>query len=311
MVAGDSIIVNDSLIDNPIIGVAWYAEDKILRFITKQKHDLTEGYDRNLFNGKIRLTGFSDPALNQDHILISVPNQYTFEIGWLGSITLTGNEILRENVELGINNNWVINSATTNTFDILLTGVRKFEPGVLPQVKSVTNVKIDVVIDEKTARSLYKKGNHLFIIMEDGRSGKDRNIDSDANNLNTSNTEQLQEIINEFSINIFLPTSQTLTGAQAIDLCWSELLLYMFYCLHGVSFENKEDSNYLTSFLRHGSVLYTGAYYEHSYTFQYVYEINYKQSFGDRFIKTVPFEKINISFHEKEEGSNIILNEED
>jgi hypothetical protein len=298
------------LIDNPIVDVTWYAEDEVLRFTTKQKHDLTEGYDRNLFDGKIRLTGFTDEDLNTDHALVSVPSQTMFEIAWDEDITLNGNELLRENIELGVNNNWEIESATSSTFDILLTGSRLFEPGILPQIKSITNIKIDVVIDEETARGLYKNGYHIFVIMEDGRAGKDRDINSDANNLNDVGSEQRQEIINEFSINVFLPTANTLTGSAAIDLCWTDLLTYMFNCLQGVSFE-EEGGEYLTSFLRHGAVSYTKAYYEHSYTFQYVYEINYENSFGNIFTRTVPFEKINISFHEKEIGSNIILNNEE
>ena len=308
--AGDSIMLNDSLINNPITDVTYYAEDGILRFTTKQKHDLTEDYDRNLFEGKVRLSGFTDTDLNTDHTLVSVPSQTMFEIAWDEEVTLNTHELLTEKVEYGLDGIWVIDSVTSSTINIKLANMRTFEVGAVPQIKSVTNIKIDVVIDEDTARSLYKEGYHLFIIMGDGRAGKDRTIDSDANNLNSAGTEQKQEVINEFYINVFLPTANTLTGAEAIDLCWTTLLGYILNCLQGVSFE--DDSQYYVSFLSHGSAgKYNKAYYEHSYTFQYVYELDYESSFGYKFLRTAPFEKINISFHEKQEGSYIILNEEE
>ena len=309
--AGQKIIISNSLINNPITAIQFYDTEHVIRFTTNQKHDLTEGYDKNLFDGKIRLLGFVNPDLNNDFELVSVPSQTMFEIqyNYAEHFELSGNEILTEKIENGFNGIQTITSVDENAIYINLTGYRQFEVGAIPQIESIINVKMDVVIDEQTARSLYQGGYHLFLIMEKGVSGKNRAINSDANQLNQGGSEQRQEIINEFSVNIFVPTINELTGANAIDWCWTIMLENILNCLQGVNFSTFDDTNNLVSLLGHGSIIYNKAYYEHSYTFQFVYEITYKQSFLERFPKSVPFERIDFTFHEKTDGSKILLNE--
>jgi hypothetical protein len=310
---GNIVKFADSKLDNSIIAVSDYLEygDIILRFTTNVAHDLTLNYDDNLTDGKLELRGFTDSSLNGFFELYDVPSSTTFEI--IASVvpTLNGNEVLRENRQYGVNETFTVsNVPDANTYEVELTGLPIFDTLNVYNLNEVDKYRMSVVSTWERVQEVYTKEDPtdlwLYLIMENVILSKDRNVSSDAVNTNTAQNVLRNRNIGQFSVNIIIPTVNELAAANAVQQSYDEIYLSLLAVLSGVKFETF-DTNFLTSMISHGMVEYNRAYYAHNYTFEQVYDSTYEDQFVGKFQKTVRFNKINISFANEQDGSNIIL----
>lgn len=303
---GKGIVLANALIDNSIIAKTFYPDDDILRLTTNKTHDLTFAYEDNLNEGKIELRGFTDSNLNGFHELIAVASSTVFDISYTSDITLNGNEVLREIREIGIEGIFeVSNVIDVNNFEVELTGLPEFDILPIPQLQLSYNYNMEIVADIDRAEQLYTKNtsNSLFVIMENCIASKDQRIDSDSIALPTVQNLQRQRTLNDFSIVVFLPTKNDLSGSKAVQLCWTDIFTYMLNTMTGVKFEDFDNSQFLTVFKEHGQTRYNNAYYGHAYTFEYSFDIQESESFIAKFPRTVAFRRVDVSYQELQNGS--------
>ena len=309
---GNRIRLINSLLDNGINGVVEFSD--AFRFTTNVPHDLTLGYTDNLEDGKIEMQGFTDVNFNGFFDLVAVPSSTTFEID-KNSLTLpvlNGNEVLRENREVGINSILTIsNVVDADIFEVSLDGFPDFDtkPVITPSI--ITGYRIGIAVDVDRAEGIYTKlGNNklwAYIIMDDVNASKDRNNETDAVRTDTPQNEQRIKNVGAFNIIVFIPTTDQLSAQDALELSYIEIYESMLAVMAGVNFLVFGNSSYVTTLTSHGIVDYKNSYYMHMYSFENVYEPINEDTFSGKNINSVAFRRINISFAEIQDGSNIIL----
>lgn len=318
LTTGQSVTLANSLINNPITGVAQYTDsltgNKILRFTTAAPHDLI----CNKALGDIdtaTLKGFTDTGLNSSFLLFDVSDKNHFDIVYATLPTLNTNEVLQVFISNGLDGVWPVVVDDDDNFHIVLTGAMYIDPQTVPQLNVCHNFRIWPAYDWEEAKQIYTGGvasskASLFVIMGDCRASKDINIQSDARQTNVAGNEQRIKMINTFSLNLVIPTTDSLSGAEAVELAWSSILLLLIKSVSGIKFTMTANSNYLTTLIDHGPVEYNHAYYAHGYTWEFVYEVSNIETFLNNFNKTVAFRDIDFSFLAPQDtGSNLKLDE--
>lgn len=297
LITGKQVTIINSLINNPITGVSQYtASDgvtNILRFTVQAAHDITVGYTENII-----LAGFTDGGLNQQWTELYVPDRYHFDIEYPTLPTLTGNEVMQMIIEIGIDGIWPVTVIDANNFTISLNSAMYIAPGPVPQLEVALSQNITWVKDFKVVQEMYTKqapgSNWMFLVMEDCHLSKDVYVPDDASAKNTPGIEQRLFMINNFTIDVIIPTDTDIGGSNAVQLCWGPLLLAMISVMSGVQFNNtNENANYLTVLKSHSALVYNRAYYGHGYTFEYVYVIDNSDVFETNYIDSVNLEGFN------------------
>lgn len=310
LLADDKVVLVDGKIDNNITAVVDNG-DGTLRFTTDKPHDLTLDYTLT-----IELSGFTDSNFNSTFPLVAVPNRNLFEIESSSVPVLNGNEVLREEWEIGIDGLFIVSrKISDDIYEIDLIDKPEFTPQTVPILKRASNFNMGISIDAERAAALYTPQPDsselwLFVIMGDSAASKDRTVKSDATMTNTNGQESRILMINTFSLIVFFPTEKETAGATASNLAWDEILKVMLAVGAGISFDDFGNSQYNTSLIDHGTGLYKNAFYSHVYTFEYNYLITQDQEFLTQFIESRAFRDNAISFSEPTEGSNIDLDEE-
>lgn len=309
---GNQITVFGSLISNPITAVTQYTSSadgvtNILRFTVAAPHDITVGYTE-----LIKLAGFTDAGLNGEWTELYVPDRYHFDIAYATLPTLTGNELMQQPLEIGIDGVWPVTVVDSNNVTIALTDSIYMEPGPVPEISVSLSNRVTWVRDFKTVQEMYTKeppdSNWIFLVMEDAKLSKDVNVPDDATAKNSSGTEQRLSVINLFSLDVIIPCRNDLGAASAVQLCWSSLLFALIAIMSGVKFNPTSNSNYMTVLKGHGALVYNRAYYGHGYTFEYVYEMSVSDIFSSKYIESVNLEGFNQSLlPPSDAGSNFNL----
>jgi hypothetical protein len=315
---GNTVIFTNSKLDNGISAVSQFTEPDgtdVLRFTTNVNHDLTEGYTDNLESGQIELRGFTDSSFNGFFELYGVPAPNMFEIVSSTLPVLNGNELLREPRQIGLNDTFLVsNIVDVNTYEVELISLPTFDTLPVYNLVEIDGYRMSIESSWERVEEIYTKeiptGYWLYLIMENVVMSKDRTIESDANATNTTQNQLRSRYIGQFSLNVLIPTSAELGGGNAVQLAYETIYPVLLAVMTGVKFETF-DTTFLTTMIGHGMVKYNRAYYAHNYTFEIVFDSTYEDSFIGQFQKTVPFERIDISFADKQDGSNIILIEED
>lgn len=305
--AGSKVVLIDGKIDNSITGVVDNL-DGTLRFTTAKEHDLTLD-----FIPEIELAGFTNPAFNGVFPLDSVPSRTLFEIEAGSLPVLNGNEVLRENWQLGINGTFTIDTIVdANTYDILLTDKPEFTPQTVPSLRRASDFRIYISVDLDRAESHYTKKTDLndlvlYIAMGDSNISKDRNLKNDATIQNTAGQQKRPLNINTFSLIIFMPTKNETAAARAVQIAWDTLYKLFLAVASGIQFDDFGNSAYQTAEIGHGAGVYTNAYYSHVYDFEYSFEVTQEEEFLTQFIESRAFRDDAISFNELQEGSELDL----
>jgi hypothetical protein len=282
----------------------------ILRFTVSAAHDITVGYTESII-----LSGFTDTGLDQTWTELYVPDRYHFDIQYPTIPTLTGKEVMQMAIEIGIEGIWPVTVIDPNNFQITLNNAMYMAPGTVPQLQVVLSQNITWVRDFKVVQEIYTKqastSNWLFLIMEDCHLSKDAYIPDDATAKNTPGIEQRLFMINNFTLDVIIPTDSDIGGSNAVQLCWGPLLLGIISVMSGVQFnDTNANANYVTVLKRHSALVYNRTYYGHGYTFEYVYVIDNTDVFASNFISSVNLEGFNQTlFPPADAGSTFNLDE--
>ena len=268
---GQFITLANSLVNNPITGVSMVSN--MLIFATANDHDLTLEYQST-----VNLSGFTDSSINgtQDLLNVTGPNQFDIGAPNNNLPVLTGNEILIQHIENGLDGIWPVTVIDPNTITISLAGAMPMNPGSVNNLTCNYNYRIWPVYDLQSALELYTKqqmGNGaLFIIFDDAHASKNAYIETEAKETLTNANQVKQLIINNFTISAIFPTDQLFSPASIINTCWTSLLSNMFAIISGYDFKQSQ-SSYMTMLSTHGPAQYNKAYYIHNYNFEYNYYI--------------------------------------
>jgi hypothetical protein len=302
----DPIVLIDSLIDN-VISAVQDNGDGSYRFTTAEQHDLTQDYTT-----EIELAGFTDSQFNGIFQLLTVPGRNIFEIELPVLPALTGNPVLREDREIGINGVFTITRIIdVDIYEIDLTGKPFFTPQTIPILRRAKNFNINICVTADRATELYQSNgigkNMIFIIMGVSNISKDQTITSDAIQQNSSGTESRPLNMNNFSLNVYFDTTNDVGGANASQLAYEEIYQVLLAVCSGIRFDDFKESNYLTTLINHEPDLYEKAFYSHMYIFEYNFEITQEEQFLTKFIESRRFNDSALGFSEQQEGSTIDL----
>ncbi|MCP4489030.1 MAG: hypothetical protein GY820_17210 [Gammaproteobacteria bacterium] len=319
---GSTLTVRSGLIEVSIVDFILGSDDTIL-FECSTDHDLTEPKRVNDLT-EIELDGFTDSSWNGTFEIDRVPNRLNFSINvpdGASAPVLNGNEVLRieRTVSVfGIRSVATVPDTTTLTVD-LGTDVPDMTGLSLYNLSIVTGVRISAVATIERATDIYTKNanNELwcFVIMTDVDVSKDRHSISDAFLTATSQNEMRLRLMQNFSLLVFIPTSDNLAGENAQELAYGDVYRSLLSVLYGYGgFTKSEDqSNFIVVNTGHGREEYNKAYYIHVYDWQLAVDIN--SSNGFNFFESVAFRNIGgtlpINTLDNEEQLTLTINLDD
>lgn len=308
LLAGAEVVLVDGLVDDKITAVT-LNPDNTLRFTTEIPHDLTEDYENQ---PDVELFGFTDSQFNGKFPIISVPTRNLFEIEGDTLPVLNGNEVLRHDYELGINDLFTIARVIdVDIYEIDLTDKFIFQAQTVPTLKRAKDFHISICVTADRATAIYQSEgigkNWIYIIMGVSNISKDKNLESDAVNQVTAATESRPLNMNNFSLNVYFDTTNDLAGAKASQLAYQDIYIMLLAACSGIRFDDFQESNYLTTLINHEPDLYDKAFYSHMYVFEYNFEITQDQQFLTNFIESGAMRDSEISFNEQDAGSTVPL----
>jgi len=237
-------------------------------FTTASDHDLTYGWEEH---SSVTFEGFTDLAWNNSFILLDVPNRRTFKVRSTETLPiLNTNEVLLENRADGVNGRFPITVVDTTSFTIsgnFLNGV--YTGGTIDTaVRIAGSVSYDRAKDQYTKQGLTQVWG--FVVMNDPTVSKDRSNYSDATANFTTGTSIQTQVIDGFTLYIFINTKDQMAAEQAIDLARHTLFSPILKSVYGAVFPTglTNETDYRTIMTAQGFIEYDRAVYSHVYAFE-------------------------------------------
>ncbi len=251
---------------------------------TTTDHDLTNGSQPT-----VNLSGANESEFNGTFQFLDQSNRRTFRIRMedSGPTTATGT-LLGDNIGSVLNaisGEQAVSAAPTATSFQYLVSIEILEQPVLDgaQAKGDPRISSAVTLEQFTdSYTKELKGEAwLVVVLGDGIANKSRREDTDA----TTNLQRAQyfnsKINQTVDVYIYLPTTDSFSGAPERDRC-EELLQPLCQCILLKTF-----SNLLTStnpnplqIIGHGAELFNKAFYVHRYNFEAVVQLLFGDTVG-------------------------------
>lgn len=267
LISGAMVSVVAGLAQNKITG---YADngDGTVRFTTEAPHDLTAP---RLFLDAQNLTisGFAAPWAGVFKI-VSIPSSTTFEVSKpSGAGVPSGTGYLIEDRPLGLRGIFPVTVVSAGTFTYQTRGLA-YPANPVIGLKICKGLRIAGAADIKRAEAAYgtfQKSNvsAAFVIMTDTSTSKDRRAESDLKSATTIGTAKRITMIDTFSVVVFIPTQNDLTGYRAQELAYGPLYNAMQASLFGAF---KASGGFEATMVGHGAGSYNTSYYSHVYEFE-------------------------------------------
>ena len=252
--------------------------------ITDADHDMTEG----VFT-EVEIVDATEAEFNDTFTLLRVLNRrtVTFTMADSGATTATGSPLLLNGSSPlqaynGLQNVTAVPTTTTLQYEIsdstLYTPASgTIEARTLPRVSAA--VSIGRVVDAYTKQP--QDDLWAFVVLGDVFASKSRSIDSDATDNLQRGNEYRQQIIQPFTIVIFIPASQEIAGRNARDIAEG---LFRPVC-RSILFSKFDSGLFVgdqnpVQFVDHGFAAYNGAFYVHTFNFQTVADITFDDTVG-------------------------------
>lgn len=286
---GDGVAITGAIAPISITSLTRSATTGTL--VTSTDHDRTLNLTRVLATdlGKtVTTSGAVESEFNGTFTIIRVVNRRKIEFTMAdsGPTTATGSPVLEdgESALRDYNTTYAVLEApdaatftftqtTTSLPDPIGTIVARAKPRIST---AVTPDRLVQAYTEKGIDELW-----LFVVLEDVPASKSRAVLSDAiDNLQRGN-EFRQQIIQPFTLYLFIPTSANISGRPARDLAED---LFQPIC-QSVLF-GKFDSGLFVGkqgpvqFSTHGTFSYDTAVYVHAYSFQQVVDLVFEDTVG-------------------------------
>lgn len=246
-------------------------------------HDFTEG-----FQEEIDIEGATEAEFNGSFAILTVPNRttVTFAMADSGATTATGSPVVTNgsselNQYNGLRKVTGVPDSTSFTFAVP-SGLHSPAFGS-PVARSLP--RVSAIVAEELVEEAYTKqapdNFWAFVVLGDAVASNSREIDSDA----TSNTQRSQnyrqQVIQNMSIFVVVPSALENAAREARDACED---LFQPICQ---SVLLKEFDSGLTiskkgplQFVRHGFAAYNRAWYMHEYAFQQVVDLDFDDTVG-------------------------------
>lgn len=294
--AGTPLAVTSGFLNNSITNVQ-LANDE-LTFTTQEDHDYTSPDSPTQY---VELDGFTASVYNGRHELVNVPNRRNIVInlpeGQISAPSLNGNEVAKEDRNLGIKGYHIVTDVTdADNFLIQIDNIPPLPINPITGLSITQNVRVAAASDIDRARAIYSSQNPgqdlwAFVIMGDVDVSKDRHTLNDATAGFTHQDLQLIRYLQNFSIVVFIPTINDVSGAAAQALAYGEIFEILNVVLFGFGFNDSQSSiNYVTVGNGHGPNPFNTSWYEHVYEWQLPVAVDFEDGF--RFTDDVAFRDI-------------------
>lgn len=260
--------------DTPNAITAVSVSDGIATFTTAHEHDLSAGAANGNcpFSTTVKLAGFTAPAMNAVHGLVSTPSPTTFSVplpAGISSITLNGAERILEAIDGEIVGWHAVAAATgsTLTFPTPASVTRSFSA---ENIRVVRRARIFGALDVETALAHFTRDNaipdkaHLFICPQPVRALGKPDL--------TDGASHFQQMLDDgFIVLVLMASKGTSAHVAAIDLAQGPLfkaILRAFYGLRVARPELAAGGDYIAMFESHvGGAAKSNAIYGHQYVF--------------------------------------------
>ena len=252
--------------------------------VTDNRHDMTEN-----FSTEVEIVDAVEAEFNDTFVLLTVPNRktITFTMADTGATTATGSPLLLNGSSAlqqynGLKNVTAVPTATQFQYEI--TDSTLFTPAS-GTIIARTLPRISAAVSEERLLSAYTKQPQgdlwAFVVLEDVFASKNRNIESDATDNIQRGDQYRQQIIQPFTVYVFIPTKGEIAARDARDvaedifrpICRSLL----FKPFSGGLYAGKQGP---VQFVNHGFIHYDSAFYVHGYNFQQVVDITFEDTVG-------------------------------
>jgi hypothetical protein len=285
---GDSVVVTAGTTRNELTAAILSGSSVI--FTTAAQHDLIKP-SQPLDVTEITLAGFTGggTAWNGTHTILDVPDRTSFTLALPGAEvappSLDGGQYLMEQRPAGLNGLQVIATVpTADSFTIDYSSVPDMPDGVIDNMSIIKKFRIYAVADFKRAQAVYTEQSagklSLFLIMGDGDVSKDRHTLNDGTAGLTVQDLGLLRILRDFSTVVFIPTGADLSGSDAQDLAYNEIMIALLKTMFGFTdFAGGSAIQYIAVPTGDGPTEYNTAYYGHAYGWQLPHTITYEDGF--------------------------------
>lgn len=280
-------------------------------------------YYRNplVLDVQIKLDGNSDIEWNNNFIVCSVPDSKRVEILFIDiplDKTPSVLNYFQEDIDNPIFNVLsTINYLSPNNFEITLSeNAFPFSGWAVDgsNAKIYANHRITGSLNLETASAAYTKQNPeaLYIFVTKGDSSGENTFASqsrysnlDSTDIRTTNVYYQQNIIERFTVNLFVPSTYSIAGRQSIDT--SELMKpILFKSILGKKFPSlyKQGIAGNVTYISDSYQAYNSAYYVHGYFFERIDSINIDDCVDREY--NYPIDYINLDYINKS-NNDIIL----
>ena len=266
LITGNFAHISGALSPNEIINLTQTRD--VATAITIRDHDLTLNWQK-----EIEIIGANETDYNGIHALIGVPNRRTFNYSLTNNPVspATGIPILLENLSIGYNGWHQITKVSDTVFSYPSAKVigspayGDFKLRVNPRIAGVAT--IERAVASYTAQQTNKLW--MFVLIENAVADHNRNVTN-------SQVAYFRRVgfynqIGMVGINIyvFIPTKESVGGADGVDLSF-KILPYLFKSILGLKLDYGLRCNPNDGIVYMGNSIYDyrNVYYVHQYTFQ-------------------------------------------
>ncbi len=258
--------------------------------VTSTDHDLTKRDDQTL---NITISGASSSigstAYNGTFPVIEIPNRRTIKFTMLnlGESPAEGPIVLEkaESAFRGYNGIFSVTDVPSpNSFTYTIQN--SIPNAIGSSIVARGNPRISATVDAKSANESYTKQNDgdwwLFVSLEDVAGSKSRYIQSDATDNQPRNSEYRQQIIQPFTLYLFIPTKDEIAARAARDAA-EVMFRSLTKSLLFSSFDSQlfVGNQGTVQFRNHGSVSYQGTHYVHGYSFEQTVDLTFDDTVGE------------------------------
>ena len=316
--AGTPLAISAGRVENPITAAQLGDSGQRVMFTTGEDHDFNSPSAPNIPNN-VTLRGFTNPVYNTTHQIYNVPNRRNLIInlptGETTAPTLNGNEVAEEDRNAGIKGFHTVTSVTdANNFVVQINNVPPLPVGPITGLEILTNVRVVSAADIQRAREIYTKqdpGQEIwaFVIMGDLDVSKDRHTLNDSTAGFTFQDMALLRFLQNFSVAVFIPTVQDLSGSAAQNLAYDDIYNSLVKVLYGFGFNDPDSAiQYVTVTTGHGSnPPYNASWYEHVYDWQLPFAVDFSDGFDE--VVDVAFRDIESTWDvNRDAAAQMILN---
>jgi hypothetical protein len=299
---GQEVVMSGAKELNPITSLTF--SNGIASGVTQNSHDLTlpslqQVDEDNIYDfNKAVISGAGQSEYNGTFILNSVINRKNFSYLVSGSPASpdTGSPVLEQ--EFGYNGRFAVTVIDPTTFTYQITVTPESPAGGTIIARSPMRVSGGVSFSRLILSYTEQPSNKLwaFVVLEDVNTSRNRSIKSDAINESSGTDEYRNRLIEPFSIYIFIPGVDSISGRPLRD-DMEEIRGFIYEAILGVVFPTGLKCQTWSQITPTGD-RYAGesslseSVYIHQFTFERVVDVTYPDTKGPD--RSVAFRDIKI-----------------